>query len=170
MLDYGSIVKSDTFAHEVAVKTSANKPVRLLVLALTTSSILCLSGVASAREMKETVYDLVSKAQYKPAWNTLFVGSKNLPGWIKKGEGVSSPCEEIKAAGGTYIVGWMCEPHNCGNHQFAVAFSKDLKKAWGMRYVLEDVPAGKQAPATKTTWFGNPSPEIKKLLEQKLSQ
>jgi hypothetical protein len=127
-----------------------------------------VSGVwvpAIAAEMKENLWELLEKPQYKPAWKALMLGHKKLPAWIKDGKGVSSPCDEINAGGKTYIVGDMCEPHNCAGHLFVAVFSKDLKQAWGLRSVQGYEPGAK---STKE-WFGSPSPELKKLLEERLA-
>ena len=120
---------------------------------------------AQGQEMKEALFDLLAKPQYKPAFKNLLAGHKGLPQWITLGRGVSSPCEKRTIGSGTFIVGSMCEPHNCGNHQFAVAFSADLKQAWGLRYIADDNPQIKP----KREWFGNPNEELKKALESRLS-
>lgn len=141
---------------------------------LITSSIftLVLGGIgvsanlpAGAKAMKEELFVLLAKPQYKPAYKTLLAGHKGLQSWITLGRGVSSPCEEVTEGGATYIVGSMCEPHNCGNHQFIVVFSKDLKQAWALHYLADDNPD----IVPKKEFFANPPANVKKLLEERLA-
>lgn len=137
----------------------------LLISALFVSSACSLS--CQAKDIQDNLWELLEKPQTKPAWKNLMAGHKQLPAWIKDGKGVSSPCAEVTVDGKTYIVGDMCEPHNCAGHIFVAVFSKDYKQAWGLRAVQ-----GYEANAKSTEeWFGNPapSPEIKKILAERLA-
>lgn len=120
---------------------------------------------AGAKAMKEELFVLIAKPQYKPAYKALLAGHKGLPTWITLGRGVSSPCEEVTDGGATYIVGSMCEPHNCGNHQFIVVFTKDLKQAWALHYLADDNPD----IMPKKEFFANPPANVKKMLEERLA-
>jgi len=116
---------------------------------------LTLTVLSSHSFAEQYLFDLATQAPYKKAYEQMLA----YPGWITKAQGVSTPMQTIEAQGKRYTVGIMCEPHNCGNHQMAVAFSADGKQSWGLlaNRASADEDFNKQ-------WLGEPDTAVQQLL------
>lgn len=109
---------------------------------------LCFASPAFAQSTQTTA-DLVKSVKYRHAYQTM----TELPGWVTKASAVSVSTETLTQDGKNYLVGHLCKPHDCADHQLDVVFSEDGKATWGLlsRYygkTLYQIPLGE--PNTET--------------------
>ncbi|WP_086651713.1 Ivy family c-type lysozyme inhibitor [Acetobacter cibinongensis] len=83
---------------------------------------------ASAMDLSNYAAEVAQNPKNATAYRTMAA----LPDWVKTGRGTSSPTRPITISGKRYLVGHICEPHNCAQNQMDVLFAEDGKKAWGL--------------------------------------
>lgn len=66
------------------------------------------------------------------------------PSWVP--DGVSSPFKRMSLYGEAYVMGFICEPHNCGEQSIYAAYNEGSKKIFG----VYNSGAGLK-------WFGSPN-------------
>lgn len=109
---------------------------------------ICLATPAFAQST-QTAADMANSAKYHHAYQSM----TQLPEWVVKAAGTSVPTETLKQNGKTYVVGHLCKPHDCADHQLDVVFTEDGKAAWGLLSrregkTLYQMPLGEPDTAT----------------------
>jgi hypothetical protein len=128
---------------------------RSLILAL------LLLGSAPAANAAEAdgpyLFDLLKQPTYLAAWNGMLAGEQ-VPAWVgkyaKTFDGPSSPSKTVTVGGESYLLGWVCKAHDCGDNQLHVLFSPDGKRAWGL------LLTGQQR-----SWLGKPDAAIQAAIQ-----
>ncbi|WP_392440152.1 inhibitor of vertebrate lysozyme family protein [Edwardsiella piscicida] len=115
--------------------------------------------------------ELMAQPSYQQSWKQALQGEKDLPSWVRSGQGTSAPPQTLTWQGKAYHVGMVCQPHNCGNRQLFIAFSADRRQAWALRVTLPDSDAAMLQPAkyARFQWLGNPDASLKALLMQQVT-
>ncbi|AIJ09430.1 MULTISPECIES: inhibitor of vertebrate lysozyme family protein [Edwardsiella] len=115
--------------------------------------------------------ELMAQPSYQQSWKQALQGEKDLPLWVRSGQGTSAPPQTLTWQGKAYQVGMVCQPHNCGNRQLFIAFSADRRQAWALRVTLPDSDAAMLQPAkyARFQWLGNPDASLKALLMQQVT-
>ncbi|MCX2561806.1 Ivy family c-type lysozyme inhibitor [Acetobacter farinalis] len=103
---------------------------------------VCVATPAFAQST-QTTSDLAKTVKYRPAYHAM----TQLPEWVTKAAAVSVPTKTLTQDGRTYLIGHLCKPHDCADHQLDVVFSADGKTTWGLlsrRYgkTLYQMPLG----------------------------
>ena len=106
--------------------------------AVIASLLLAAPSVLAA---ETTFSDLVKTPEGGKALTAL-IRHQHLPAWVKAG-GVESPAQTVTVKGNDYQVFTICQPHNCGNQQFAVLYSAKLKQMSGL-YLQNDEKAHRE--------------------------
>ena len=99
------------------------------------ATLLLLAGAAPAFAAATYTSDLLLSADFKAPWAKATQGIKNLPKWVRSGNGTSSPLEVV--AGTPYHSGSVCKPHDCASHYMQLLVDAKAKRVWG---VLIDLP------------------------------
>jgi hypothetical protein len=60
----------------------------------------------------------------------------------------------VTVGGESYLLGWVCKAHDCGDNQLHVLFSPDGKRAWGL------LITGQQR-----SWLGKPDAAIQAAIQ-----
>ncbi|MCP8462466.1 inhibitor of vertebrate lysozyme family protein [Pseudomonas sp. ZM23] len=113
---------------------------------------------------------LSSDPQYRQTWQSLIEDESRLPDWVMNLSGTATPMQAVDEQGDKYLVGELCEPHNCADHRLYVAFSWDKEKAYALYVkVPEGLPADK-SPSRHASfrWLGDPDEEVKRILDDQL--
>lgn len=127
-----------------------------------------LSSTAVAADV--FIFDLVKKNPYKKYWNDTIISQvrhnhKNDEHWLKQARGVASPLSATHIGATEYLIGTLCEPHNCGGNILYILINKNRLVALQF---TRDFSSGKK-PAMST--YGNPSAaEMKYLLDWRKSE
>lgn len=79
-------------------------------------------------------------------------GGVSAPRWL--GKGVMTPMLPLRVGGDDYLLGSVCEPHNCP-HQLRVLYQPGKRQLLA-RYSMDD---------GSERWFGQPSAQQKALLQ-----
>lgn len=113
---------------------------------------------------------LASDPQFQEAWQDLVEDESRLPEWVMNLNGVAPPMRGLEDDGDRYLVGQLCETHDCFNQRLYVAFTWDKDDAYAL-YV--QLPAGLPAdksPSEHATlrWLGDPDDGVRVLLEEQL--
>ncbi len=124
---------------------------------LTTATLAACLFAGTALAAQPYLYDLLRQKPYHAAWDAMLKGEKNVERWVvtfgKTYDGVADTIKSVTVDGQSDTLGWVCKPHDCGNHQLYVLFAPDASAAWGMLVSDKDV-----------RWFGAPSPSVKAAL------
>jgi Inhibitor of vertebrate lysozyme (Ivy) len=127
---------------------------RALFLALAAISLLGLTPASAQEPEGPYLPDLMEQPAYLAAWTSIVAGEK-LPAWLntftKTQNAVSTPVKTMSVGGQDYTLGWICEPHNCGDAQAYVLFAPEARQAWGL--VISE--------GTKQQWLGKPDDAVK---------
>lgn len=113
---------------------------------------IALVGLAAGAIAQEgpCLFDLLKRPAYKQAWNEMLKGAP-APQWLsafgRGGNGVASPSTTVRIDGQSYEVSNVCKPHDCGDNQFYILFTRGGGQAWGL---LQE--AGKPP-----RFYGNPT-------------
>ena len=113
---------------------------------------------------------LASHPDYQQAWRDVLEDESRLPEWVINLSGVAPPMLAVADGGDKYLVGQICEAHNCFSQRLYAAFTWDKDKAYAL---LVQVPAGlplDRAPSEHASlrWLGKPDEAVKKLLTEQL--
>jgi len=113
---------------------------------------------------------LASDPQFQETWHDLVEDESRLPEWVMNLSGVAPPMRALEDDGDKFLVGQLCETHDCFNQRLYVAFTWDKDDAYAL-YVR--LPAGLPAdksPSEHATlrWLGDPDEEVRALLEEQL--
>ncbi|ACR68365.1 hypothetical protein DBV23_02615 [Edwardsiella ictaluri] len=115
--------------------------------------------------------ELMAQPSYQQSWKQALQGEKDLPSWVRSGQGTSTPPQTLTWQDKAYQVGMICQPHNCGNRQVFIAFSGDRRQAWALRVTLPDSDAAMLHPSKHVhfQWLGNPDASLKTLLMKQVT-
>ncbi|MBU1329409.1 MAG: inhibitor of vertebrate lysozyme family protein, partial [Gammaproteobacteria bacterium] len=81
---------------------------------------------------------LASDPAYQESWQELVEDESRLPDWVMNLSGIASPMQGLDDDGDKYLVGQLCEEHNCFNQRLYVAFSWDKDDAYALYVQLPD--------------------------------
>ncbi|WP_082136571.1 Ivy family c-type lysozyme inhibitor [Pseudomonas psychrophila] len=84
--------------------------------------------VATTASAESYLYEIAKQEPYKTAYKEML----SFPEWVSNAQGTSTPIERVTADGKRYMLGHMCKPHDCADHQLSVVFSADGKQSWGL--------------------------------------
>lgn len=113
---------------------------------------------------------LSSDAGYRAAWQELVQEERRLPDWLMNLSGPSTPMQAVESASDRFLVGQLCEAHNCFNQRLYLAFDWDKDNAYALYVqVPENLPEDR-APSEHASlrWLGEPDEEVRRLLEEQL--
>jgi hypothetical protein len=51
--------------------------------------------------------------------------------WVRSLQGTGSDVRQVNIAAEQYLLGWVCEPHNCGGNEAVVLISRDQTRSFG---------------------------------------
>ncbi|MBB4861780.1 hypothetical protein HNP46_000617 [Pseudomonas nitritireducens] len=140
------------------------------------SFVLLGAGVhaLAAEADKDAQYRLneliASDEQYRDTWQSVIKDESRLPDWVMNLSGTATPMQAVDEQGDKYLVGELCEPHNCSAHRLYVAFTWDKDKAYALYVqVPENLPADK-SPSKHASfrWLGEPDDSVKRILDDQL--
>lgn len=135
---------------------------------------LVLGGSAAAlaanTDGQLRVPELMSNAEYQSAWRDLLKDEGRLPDWVINLDGTSTPTQAIDDKGDKYLVGQICEQHNCFNQRLYVAFTWDKSDAYALWVQLPEGLPTDRAPSQHATlrWLGKPDERVRQILEEQL--
>lgn len=58
--------------------------------------------------------------------------------WVRSLQGTASDVRQVNIAAEQYLIGWVCEPHNCGGNEAVVLISRDQKRSFGYVRLTDD--------------------------------
>lgn len=58
--------------------------------------------------------------------------------WVRSLQGTASDVRQVQIAAEQYLIGWVCEPHNCGGNEAVVLISRDQKRSFGYVRLTDD--------------------------------
>lgn len=90
--------------------------IRRAVLAVTIAGIA--GAAVAADEPAPTFSEAIAQSAHRAEWKRMISSEKRVPGWLKSDNRVSSPYRREQVEGASYLVGWMCKPHDCAANQF----------------------------------------------------
>jgi Inhibitor of vertebrate lysozyme (Ivy) len=132
--------------------------VQLLIRSVALVALACVLAANATRADEPILTELLSQPAYHAAWNAMLAGEQDVAPWIMavgdKGEGVSDPTSLVVVEGQQDRLGWVCKPHDCGDHQLFVLFSPHAAQAWA---VFTNGQAARR-------WFGKPGAAVQAAL------
>lgn len=141
----------------------------------TIAAALLLGGVLAAQAAdRDTVFHLnellASDPESRAAWQELVEDEKRLPDWVMNLSGISTPMLALESDDDRFLVGQLCETHNCFNQRLYVAFDWDRDNAYGLYVQVPDNLPQDRAPSEHASlrWLGEPDEEVRRLLEEQL--
>lgn len=113
---------------------------------------------------------LTSDPAYQQSWQQLVQEESRLPEWVINLNGIASPMQGVDDDGDKYLVGQLCEAHNCFNQRLYVAFSWDKDDAYALYVQLPDGLPTDRAPSQHASlrWLGEPDEATQQLLQEQL--
>jgi hypothetical protein len=113
---------------------------------------------------------LTSDPAYQQSWQQLVQEESRLPEWVINLNGVAPPMQALDDDGDKYLVGQLCEAHNCFNQRLYVAFSWDKDDAYALYVQLPDGLPTDRAPSQHASlrWLGEPDEATQQLLQEQL--
>ncbi|MEW6463927.1 inhibitor of vertebrate lysozyme family protein [Ectopseudomonas khazarica] len=113
---------------------------------------------------------LTSNAEYREAWQDLVRDEQRLPEWLMNLSGLSTPMQAMEAESDRFLVGQVCEAHNCFNQRVYVAFEWEDDDAYALYVQVPDGLPEDRAPSEHASlrWLGDPDEEVRELLEEQL--
>jgi hypothetical protein len=135
------------------------QPHRVFVGCLLAISVALVNAQLARAQSDPYLTDLLKQPAYRAAWNTM-LRSGNAPAWLKRG-GVEMPATSV----GKYLAAETCKPHDCPPNDFHVLFAPDGRQAWGLLLSGGHPDLNGEMEGQNKTWFGNPSDDIKSILE-----
>lgn len=136
--------------------TSARPVVLWLGLAL--AVLAALGGKARAQQGPgDYIFDKIAKdPQVLRRWQRAVPASFERVDWIYQMQAVTTPVEDVFIGGGLYFLGFMCQPHDCGDNIVYFVIASDRAEAAGfLSSVNEKVPG---------LYFGTDSDALKDVL------
>ncbi len=126
------------------------------------------SNHVSASESSPTMANLVQQSPYDHAWRLMLTGELDVPHWLDRDEATSSPVTHRIIDGQTYLVGSMCQTHDCADHQFWGMLDEHGRAAWGLlvtrRPDAPHLPGATDFPNFQLRWFGRPGRQMQRAL------
>ena len=140
---------------------------------------LCLGGLALSAGLAlaadhDTEFHLdellTSDAQYQQTWHRLVEDEERLPEWVINLTGTAPPMRALSEDGDQYLVGALCEPHDCASQRLYVAFSWDKQQAYGLYVQVPGNLPADRAPSRHASyrWLGEPDEGMRQLLDEQL--
>ncbi|ABN83803.1 conserved hypothetical protein [Burkholderia pseudomallei 668] len=144
--------------------------IRRAALAVTIAGIA--GAAVAADEPAPTFSEAIAQSAHRAEWKRMISSEKRVPGWLKSDNRVSSPYRREQVEGASYLVGWMCKPHDCAANQFYGVIDEDSHRMWGMLVTLPQTPGAYDAPSKYASfrWFGKPDERMKTYLQDQLKQ
>lgn len=145
---------------------------RKVASAVIMSILLGSAGACVAADSTQYTADVLQHTGYKDAWEKAVKEQHDLPSWVRKGKGTSTPLEQLDWKGSSYRVGSICKPHDCWGKFMKVAFGHRISQIWAVYVEIPDTSDSMIYPSkyAKYTWVGKPSEEIKALLIHEISK
>ncbi len=146
---------------------------RRVVLAALIAGMASTAGMAAAAdEPAPTFSEAITQSVHRAEWKRMISGETRVPGWLASENRVSSPYRREQIEGASYMVGWMCKPHDCAANQFYGVIDEDAHRMWGMLVTLPETPGAYDAPSKYASfrWFGKPDERMKAYLQDQLKQ
>ncbi|PSW44302.1 Ivy family c-type lysozyme inhibitor [Photobacterium leiognathi] len=140
-------------------------------LLLATSVVLLLAGCNDkAPEAQQQKQAEPAATQTVAADKTQATEAQKLPEWIS-GDKVTAPLNNIVVGDESYKAMSYCKPHNCAGDFMITLTGKD-KKDYSMVVHVKDTDGAITKPSEYATYqyIGNPSDDMKGLLQQALLQ
>lgn len=129
-------------------------------------------AVAADRDAELRLTELLSSdVQYQQTWQKVVEQEDRLPEWVINLSGTAPPMTAVENEGDRYLVGELCEAHDCFNQRLYVAFSWDKDAAYALYVQLPQGLAADQAPSRHASlrWLGKPDAELQMILQERLS-
>lgn len=58
--------------------------------------------------------------------------------WVRSLQGTASDVRQVSIGAEQYVLGWVCEPHNCGGNEAVVLISRDQRRSFGYVRLTDD--------------------------------
>ncbi|GIZ13175.1 inhibitor of vertebrate lysozyme family protein [Pseudomonas sp. NCCP-436] len=140
-----------------------------------TVAALLLGGVLTAQAADHDAAFLPaellgSNAEYREAWQELLSDEQRLPDWLINLSGPSTSIQVVEVDSDRYLVGQVCEAHNCFAQRVYVAFEWQDDDAYALYVQVPDGLAEDRAPSEHASlrWLGDPNEEIRRMLLEQL--
>lgn len=113
---------------------------------------------------------LGSNAECREAWQDLLSDEQRLPDWLINLSGPSEPMQVVEVDKDRYLVGQVCEAHNCFAQRVYVAFEWQDDDAYALYVQVPDGLPQDRAPSEHASlrWLGDPDEEIRQMLLEQL--
>lgn len=141
----------------------------------TIAAALLLGGALAAQAAdRDAIFHvnelLASDPNSRAAWQDLVEDEKRLPDWVMNLSGVSTPMQTLESDSDRYLVGQVCESHNCFNQRLYVAFDWDKDNAYALYVQVPDNLPEDRAPSEHASlrWLGEPDEEVQQVLKEQL--
>lgn len=120
------------------------------------------SAQPATTELKQHAFALnkVSPAALRALQRMLPASLKSVR-WIYRLDGVAGPMVSVRLGGKDYLGGFVCQPHDCGDNEFAYVVARDGTRAVGLVRSTNVRGAGNLV-------VGSPTPDERALLEELL--
>ncbi|WP_153101785.1 inhibitor of vertebrate lysozyme family protein [Paraburkholderia hayleyella] len=143
----------------------------MFAFALLGSNGYALAANAPDNSTPAVFSTLPQQAPYQAAWKAMLHNEPQVPGWIRTADATSTEYTTVQIGQERYLSGFMCKPHDCGNHRFYGMFSADRHHAWGLQVSIADRPGALEMPSAHATyrWYGQPSDALKTYLKNRLN-
>ncbi len=110
--------------------------------------LLCLSalgaGRASAQSPGPYIIDLIAKdPQLLRNWQSAVPSELESIDWLFQMQAVTTPVETVTLDGSAHYLGWMCQPHDCGDNQAYFVIAKQGRVAAGFLTSVNEAIAGR---------------------------
>ncbi|ACI50908.1 Inhibitor of vertebrate lysozyme [Gluconacetobacter diazotrophicus PA1 5] len=129
--------------------------IRRLPACVLIAALACLTMARAHAAGQPQTADLLLEAPYRQA----YVAMQRFPDWIRRGRATSAPSSQVTMDGQTYIVGHLCQPHDCGNNQLDIVFAPGGRAAWGLLHTRTD-----ESHPFLQSWLGAPDEKMQALL------
>ncbi len=127
-------------------------------MGLVLMALLAPLGVAFAQQSPgDYIFDKIAKdPQVLRRWQRAVPTSFETVDWLYQMQAVTTPVEEVIIDGGLYFVGFMCEPHDCGDNIAYFLIASDRAEAVGFLSSVNQKVAGQ--------YFGSQDDELRDAL------
>lgn len=145
---------------------------RRAALAVLVAGIAGAAAAADEPAQTPTFSEAIAQSAHRAEWQRMIASEKRVPEWLASDNRVSSPYRREQVEGASYLVGWMCKPHDCAANQFYGVIDEDSHRVWGMLVTLPETPGAYDAPSKYASfrWFGIPDERMKAYLQDQLKQ
>lgn len=144
---------------------SLNKAIVALLLGVASASAL-----AADTDAQHRLNELLSDPAYQEAWRDVVEDESRLPEWVMNLSGTAPPMKAVEDDGDKFLVGELCEAHNCSHQRLYVAFSWNKEDAWALYVQVPDGLPSDKSPSRHASyrWLGEPDEEVRRILDEQL--